>query len=156
MRPCADPVSGLRRAHWLQWSQGCGRQPTDRPVLFSRMQGLIRGTGEGALRPARQNYVPGNEVRFFAARIFVRGTGGVIIRTLHEIDMRTHRYSRGDEGSFHVEVDAPARVRIGFRKRRQSKTGYAPKYQDLVVSQNPPDAPNAFHGRTFPPIPTRI
>jgi hypothetical protein len=70
------------------------------------MKRLIRSTGEGALCPARQYYVPGNEVRFFAACIFVRRT--VIIGTLHEIDMRAHRYSRSDEGSLHVEIDAPA------------------------------------------------
>src|SRR5262245_46984303 len=119
------------------------------------MRRLIRSTVADAPRPACSYHVARDEVRFFEACIIVRGAGRVIIRTLHEIDVRARRYSRSNEGSLDVEIDAPADVRIGIRKCRQSKRDHAPKYQHLVENHDLPEAPHAFHGET-PPIPTPI
>src|SRR5262245_62805428 len=105
------------------------------------MRRLIRSTGEDALRPACQYQVPRDEVRFFAACIIVRGAGGVIIRTLHEIDVRARRNSRSNEGSLDVEIDAPADVRIGIRKCRQRKRDHAPStsiWLKTTICSRPP------------------
>jgi hypothetical protein len=52
------------------------------------MEGLIRNTGEGALRSPGQHDIARHDECLFSASSCVGRTPGVIIRTLHKVDMR--------------------------------------------------------------------
>src|SRR6476659_508499 len=54
---------------------------------------------------------PGTRNAFFRQNFLVGRTRGVIIGTLHEIDMRPRGHPRCDERAFGVEVNPATRVR---------------------------------------------
>ena len=64
---------------------------------------------------------PGTRNAFFRQNFLVGRTRGVIIGTLHEIDMRPRGHPRCDERAFGVEVNPATRVRIGFAACRRGK-----------------------------------